>query len=40
MDVVLAGEASTTTWIKAAVTYAVPFVVSNLGILTATRRRE
>jgi len=40
MDVVLAGEASTTTWIKAAVTYAVPFVVSNLGILTATRRHE
>ena len=39
LDVVLAGNASTATWVKSVVTYAVPFVVSNLGILTATRRR-
>jgi hypothetical protein len=39
LDVVLAGEATTTTWVKSVVTYGVPFVVSNLGILTATRRR-
>ena len=40
LDVVLAGNASTATWVKSGVTYVVPFVVSNLGILTATRRRS
>jgi hypothetical protein len=40
LDVVLAGEATTATWVKSLVTYGVPFVVSNLGILTATRRRR
>lgn len=39
LDVVLAGRASTATWVKSGVTYVVPFVVSNLGVLTATRRR-
>jgi hypothetical protein len=39
LDVVLAGRASTVTWVKSGVTYVVPFVVSNLGVLTATRRR-
>lgn len=38
LDVVLAGDASTSTWVKAGVTYLVPFVVSNLGVLTATHR--
>lgn len=38
LDVVVSGRATTTTWVKAAVTYLVPFTVSNLGILTATRR--
>lgn len=38
LDVVVHGEATALTWTKAAVTYLVPFVVSNLGILTATRR--
>lgn len=40
LDVVLAGNASTATWVKSGVTYFVPFVVSNLGVLTATRRRR
>lgn len=39
LDVVAAGEATARTWVKAAVTYLVPWVVSNLGILTATKRR-
>jgi hypothetical protein len=39
LDVVLSGDATRATWVKSAVTYLVPFVVSNLGILTATRRR-
>jgi hypothetical protein len=40
LDVVLGGNASTATWVKSGVTYLVPFVVSNLGVLTATRRRR
>lgn len=39
LDVVLAGEATTATWVKSAMTYLVPFCVANYGILTATRRR-
>jgi hypothetical protein len=39
LDVVLRGDATTATWIKGLTTYLVPFVVSNLGVLTATRRR-
>jgi hypothetical protein len=37
LDVVLAGDATTTTFVKAALTYLVPFGVSNYGILLATR---
>lgn len=40
LDVVLSGRASLATWVKGAVTYVVPFVVSNLGVLTATRERS
>lgn len=40
LDVVLAGDATAATWLKSGITYVVPFVVSNLGILTATRRRS
>lgn len=38
LDVVLAGHATTATWVKSGITYFVPFTVSNLGVLTATRR--
>jgi hypothetical protein len=38
LDVVLEGRATPLTWLKIGVTYLVPFVVSNLGILTATHR--
>lgn len=37
LDVVLRGNATTVTWLKGLITYLVPFTVSNLGILTATR---
>jgi hypothetical protein len=37
LDVVLGGRATAVTWIKVAVTYVVPFAVSNLGILTTRR---
>lgn len=38
LNVVIDGDATATVWIKSAVTYLVPFVVSNIGILVATRR--
>jgi hypothetical protein len=40
LDVVLAGDATTTVWLKSALTYVVPFAVSNVGILIATHRRR
>ncbi len=38
LDVVLAGDATTSVWLKTALTYVVPFAVSNIGILIATHR--
>ena len=38
LDVVLSGAATTATWVKAAVTYLVPFAVANVGVLIASRR--
>ncbi len=38
LDVILAGEATTATWIKAAMNFLVPFVVSNLGLLSGRPR--
>lgn len=38
-DVVMGGDATVVTWLKIGLTYLVPFVVSNLGVLFATQRR-
>lgn len=38
LDVVLSGAAGTGTWVKAGVTYPVPFVVANVGVLVGCRR--
>jgi hypothetical protein len=38
-DVIIGGNASAATWIKAALNFCVPFVVSNLG-LPAGKRAE
>lgn len=38
LDVVLAGQATATTWIKTGLTYLVPFAVSNIGLLIGCRR--
>ena len=38
LDVVLRGEATAIVWVKSAVTYLVPFIVSNIGVLVASRR--
>jgi membrane protein required for beta-lactamase induction len=39
LDEVLRGQASLNVWIKVVVTFFVPFVVSNIGILVATHQR-
>ena len=39
LDVVVRGDATAAIWIKAAVTYLVPFGVSNVGVLIASHRR-
>jgi hypothetical protein len=36
-DVILQGEATSTTLAKAALNYVVPFIVSNLGLLAGAR---
>jgi hypothetical protein len=37
LDVVLAGKATWVTWLKAALTYLVPFLVANYGLLVGSR---
>lgn len=42
-DVIVRGDATTLTWVKAAGNFVVPFIVSNLGLLAgkrAERNRE
>ena len=38
LGVILAGDAGTGVWLKAAMTYLTPLIVSNLGVLSATRQ--
>jgi hypothetical protein len=38
LDVILSGEATTLTWIKSATNFVVPFIVSNLGLLSGRGR--
>jgi hypothetical protein len=37
LDVVWRGDATAAVWIKTAITFLVPFCVSNAGVLVATR---
>lgn len=39
LDEVILGHATLAVWIKGALTFLVPFCVSNLGVLVASRRR-
>jgi hypothetical protein len=39
LDVIAGGDATTTTWIKCALNFVVPFVVSNLGLLSGRPAR-
>lgn len=36
-DVIVRGEATTITWVKAGLNYCVPFIVANLGLLAGKR---
>jgi hypothetical protein len=38
LDVILGGDATAGTWIKCAMNFVVPFVVSNLGLLSGRKR--
>jgi hypothetical protein len=38
LGVIVAGHASGLVWVKAALTYLTPLLVSNYGVLSATRR--
>jgi hypothetical protein len=40
LDDVVRGDATAVVWVKVCVTYAVPFAVSNIGVLIGTRRRS
>jgi hypothetical protein len=40
LDVVVRGDATAVVWVKAVVTYVVPFCVSSAGVLVATRRAD
>jgi len=33
LDVIVAGDATTATWVKSGTNFIVPFIVSNLGLL-------
>ena len=37
LDVILKGDATSITWVKAGLNYCVPFIVSNLGLLAGKR---
>ena len=39
LGVIMSGHATGLVWLKAALTYLTPLLVSNYGVLSATRRR-
>jgi hypothetical protein len=39
LDVILAGNSTTSTWVKCGLNFVVPFVVSNLGLLSGRAAR-
>jgi len=38
--VILGGHATSATWVRCVLNFIVPFVVSNLGLLSGRRRRS
>jgi len=39
LDVIVSGDATTSTWVKCGLNFVVPFVVSNLGMLSGRAER-
>jgi len=39
LDVILAGDSTSATWVKCGLNFVVPFVVSNLGLLSGRAAR-
>jgi hypothetical protein len=39
-SVIFGGDATAATWVRVGLNYVVPFCVSSLGFLSATRRRS
>ena len=39
LDVILAGDSTAATWVKCGLNFVVPFVVSNLGLLSGRAAR-
>jgi hypothetical protein len=37
LDVIVSGEATTTTWLRSALNFVIPFLVANVGLLSARR---
>jgi hypothetical protein len=40
LDVILAGDTGALIWVKVALNFCVPFVVSNLGLLAGTKAED
>jgi hypothetical protein len=40
LDVILGGDTSALVWVKVALNFCVPFVVSNLGLLAGKRAED
>ena len=40
LGIILSGHATGIVWLKAALTYLTPLIVSNYGLVSATRRRH
>jgi hypothetical protein len=40
LGIILAGRATAIVWVKAALTYLTPLIVSNYGVVCATRRTD
>jgi len=40
LSIILAGRATAVVWLKAALTYLTPLLVSNFGVASATKQRK
>ena len=40
LDVIVSGDATVATWLKCSLNFVVPFVVANLGLLSASKAAD